>query len=247
MEKREYHLSFCKICKNRKFSPEEGLICKLTTKIAEFDKNCLNFIIDEKELIRRKKEFETEINKKYAITKIDSFFIETLSISKFEKAEKIRTGNYSSVEETHKLKFKKDKANNKGILWILGSVFLLMLYGNYINNFSWDLKSNNIIGVIGVLVLFTYFYYKAFYHNYKTILTIDDNGIHQKGKILFWNNIIAYGVLSGTGDNYLQKDIIIGTISSGIQKIDISKLNVSSEQFIEILQLNSRNVLQQSL
>ena len=233
---REYHLSFCKVCTNRRSSLKKGLICSLTSKIAEFEKDCTSFKIDELELGKIKKRFEIEINDNYATTKLGRFFSERI----FENPKKNRNGKYLTKEKTHGLEFKKDENYDKQILIIIGVIIVTLLYGNYKNGFSWDLNSENIIGVLIILILSAYFFYKAFYHKYKAIITIDENGIHQKEKTLYWNNILDYGIIRGNGDNSMEINIIIGTISSGIQKIDISELNVTPEEFIEIIQLNKK-------
>jgi len=44
---RKEQLNFCKICLNRTFSKEEGIICKLTHHKPDFDINCSNFSKDE--------------------------------------------------------------------------------------------------------------------------------------------------------------------------------------------------------
>ena len=43
MLNREEHLYYCSKCKNQKFSVKDGLICKLTGKVADFDPVCPNF------------------------------------------------------------------------------------------------------------------------------------------------------------------------------------------------------------
>jgi len=40
---REEHLSYCKICLNRKMDTKQGLICSLTEKIADFNETCQEF------------------------------------------------------------------------------------------------------------------------------------------------------------------------------------------------------------
>lgn len=44
---REDHLKFCKKCLNRKLDLQQGLICSLTQKRADFEGDCKDFIIDE--------------------------------------------------------------------------------------------------------------------------------------------------------------------------------------------------------
>jgi len=40
---REEHLAYCKICLNRKMDMEKGLICNLTSEVADFEETCENF------------------------------------------------------------------------------------------------------------------------------------------------------------------------------------------------------------
>ncbi len=44
---REEQLIYCKKCKNRAFDPKHGIICNLTNKVADFEKECKDFIPDE--------------------------------------------------------------------------------------------------------------------------------------------------------------------------------------------------------
>lgn len=43
---REQHLEFCTQCLNRKFDPSKGIICSLTGQIANFEKECHDFKVD---------------------------------------------------------------------------------------------------------------------------------------------------------------------------------------------------------
>lgn len=44
---RKEHLEFCKVCTNRKMNPKVGLVCSLTSEIADFKGSCSNFNRDE--------------------------------------------------------------------------------------------------------------------------------------------------------------------------------------------------------
>lgn len=44
---REQHLHYCQRCINRQFDPQQGLVCKLTGKVADFDPTCPSFQVDE--------------------------------------------------------------------------------------------------------------------------------------------------------------------------------------------------------
>lgn len=44
---REEHVKFCSFCKNRKLDFQQGYVCKVTNKIADFDISCTHFTPDE--------------------------------------------------------------------------------------------------------------------------------------------------------------------------------------------------------
>jgi predicted DNA-binding protein (UPF0251 family) len=46
------NLTYCRACQNRKFDPQQGLVCNLTQKKPEFVDTCPSFAIDEPEAIR---------------------------------------------------------------------------------------------------------------------------------------------------------------------------------------------------
>ena len=47
---RQEHLKFCKTCTNREMDIKVGLICKLTNKIADFEGECKDYSIEQKEV-----------------------------------------------------------------------------------------------------------------------------------------------------------------------------------------------------
>ncbi len=51
---RKEQLEFCKVCQNRKFSQQNGLICKLTNEQADFQFECDNYLPDLKALDNEK-------------------------------------------------------------------------------------------------------------------------------------------------------------------------------------------------
>ena len=48
---REERLQFCNLCKNRKMSFQQGLLCKLTDKQADFEGTCPKFYPDSENTI----------------------------------------------------------------------------------------------------------------------------------------------------------------------------------------------------
>lgn len=64
---RQEHLKFCKVCVNKELDLKQGLLCKLTGKIADFEDECSSYTLDEKEVLSLDDEVEivrTEITGK---------------------------------------------------------------------------------------------------------------------------------------------------------------------------------------
>ncbi|MBV6645632.1 MAG: toxin-antitoxin system YwqK family antitoxin [Cyclobacteriaceae bacterium] len=55
---REEHLVFCRQCHNRKFDPQQGLVCSLTDKIADFEDACESF--DKDDSVKEKVQYDSE-------------------------------------------------------------------------------------------------------------------------------------------------------------------------------------------
>jgi len=62
---REEHLEFCKICKNKSFDINKGIICGLTKDIASFEESCPNFKkIEGSNFVENKKKREADKKRK---------------------------------------------------------------------------------------------------------------------------------------------------------------------------------------
>ena len=70
MDRRD-HLKFCRTCVNRQFDVGQGLVCKLTGKIADFEESCTPYLKDEtvwteEAAIEKEKQQQREKKKKKA-------------------------------------------------------------------------------------------------------------------------------------------------------------------------------------
>lgn len=58
---RDEQLKYCKVCKNQKFDPRIGIICRLTDRVADFETSCINYeedsVLMEKQLLIEKDKF----------------------------------------------------------------------------------------------------------------------------------------------------------------------------------------------
>ena len=63
---REERLKFCSLCKNRKEDFKRGLLCSLTNEKATFEGECKDYVLDESEEAkqkRQKEELQKEVKK----------------------------------------------------------------------------------------------------------------------------------------------------------------------------------------
>ncbi len=80
---REERLQYCKVCKNKKFNFKEGLLCKLTGKLAEFEGECEHFDLIEGEKVQERKPRKINLLEKILKEKIsikDIFILLSFSV-----------------------------------------------------------------------------------------------------------------------------------------------------------------------
>jgi len=242
INQKKLHLSFCKTCTNRKLSLKDGFICGLTDQIADFNYHCPTYECDNKELENMKNQFYKDIQKEYPNSGLSGVLSEMV----FKKADKVPFKKFKNRDRVYGLNIKKDNKYDKSIIGMIWFLISLLVWGNLKNDFSWDLTSMNVKAMLILFIAQFYFIYKGFFHNYPALIIINKDGIDYKGDFIFWTDILDYGLLKGKGKRTSEKYVIIGTISSGIKKINLTNMNISQLQFIEILQ-HHKNVLQQNL
>ncbi len=236
-EQRKFHLSFCKICINRKLNFENGLTCGLTNQVASFENNCSVYQCDTKEVQKLKNRFDKYIKEEFPKSGLKGALAEI----EFNKIPKALHEKFPTPKSTHGFKIKKDNKYDIsiiGMLWILTGI---LAWGNFRNDFPWDLSSLNVIGMIVMFFGSFYFIYKGYFYDYPTLITIQEKGIDNQGEFIYWSDILEYGMVNNKGGGSSEKTILLWTISSGKININLSGLNISQLQFIEILQ-HHRNV-----
>lgn len=229
---RKFHLSFCKICKNRKLNLDNGLICGLTGKLADFENICSDYEHDQVELEDLKNRFEKRMQEEYPKSGLKGILAEI----EYKKASKVLFKKFSRPERTYGFEIRKDNKYDKSMIGILWAVILVLVWGNFKNDFAWDLSSMNVLAMLVLFIGSFYFIYKGYFHKYPTLIKIHEKGIDNRGEFIFWKDILDYGLVNGKGDRSHEKYVILGTISSGVVKIDLYNTNISQLQFIEILQ-----------
>lgn len=50
---RDEQLTYCRVCKNKAFSPQYGFVCGLTGAVADFEEECESYLHDEEEALKQ--------------------------------------------------------------------------------------------------------------------------------------------------------------------------------------------------
>jgi hypothetical protein len=237
---REYHLSFCEICTNKKSNFEQGLICSVTNKIADFKDNCSSFDLDKSEFRKYKKRFEDEVNDKYATNSFESFFSE----SSFIKPSKSKKSEFKSIHKTHNLNLKNNVAYDKAAVTLMCLTVVYGFYINYEDIINSTVEYGVLFGFAIMFILICILIYRGYFMQHKTKISITKSGIEHHGNKLNWNNIVDYGILKANSTSINEHKIIVGTITKGLVEINLTALNISPEEFINIMRLNTKNTLQ---
>ncbi|WP_178983667.1 hypothetical protein [Winogradskyella helgolandensis] len=237
---RDYHLSFCKVCTKRKRNLENGIICSLTNKIADFKDNCPSYDFDKLEFQNYEKRFQNEVSDNYTTKGIEKL----IGVTSFEKPAFSRFSKYNSIEKTQNLVFRYN-----GFYGTIGIITILLIIVGLIStsiNDVFNLTGENIILLFFVLILLSICVLKfvEFSSKKKLKITVNPNGIEYQNNSLSWNSIFDFGILQINKENTDASIILIGTITKGNVKIDLTDFNVNSEDLYNIIELNTKNVLQ---
>lgn len=238
-EKRQFHISFCKICENRKLNFEKGVLCKLTEKVAEFDVNgCSNYKTDvaEKETsIRKAKEI---IKESYPETNLMSSLLSNKSYKSSEKIniQKVEIKNEKKVVENNKYEF------------IIAFLFGLgvFIYNIYLHFEEVKAFTSEILFLLstGVLVILSIGYFAFIKKHKNNEITIDNNKIkftkfsllnEKTESTIYWNEIAEFGVLTTPHKNGNIEEVLVRSFSGKEVLIHPETYKTSIERILEIL------------
>ncbi|WP_147677476.1 hypothetical protein [Algibacter pacificus] len=211
----------------------------MTNNIADFNDHCTFFDLDKSEFEKYQNRFKNEINENYATNNFEKFFTE----SSFVKPTNSRNSKFKSVAQTHNLNFKNDIAFDKAILILMCLAGLYVFFVNYSDIINATVKNEILIGFAFMCIFMSVLAYRVYFMQHKTKISITKNGIEYHGNTLYWNNIVDYGILRANSTSVNEHKIIIGTITKGIVEIDLTALNISPEEFIDIIRLNTKKRL----
>lgn len=211
---RNQHLSYCSVCKNRKYTLKHGFICGLTDKIADFEENCKDFELDRE---KKKEDLEKLIDRiKEKYPKENGGF-------QFLVCKPIKSDKLVVKTENIALKSSKDKKN---LLLIMGCV-LIYFFIQFIYELIY--KEKNIAIVVIVIILLSLvlaaIYIIKNYSSNKIKLTINNSGItNSKNEYFRWNEILYIHFTQIQFEEFLHIYFYIGSeISINISFLEMNR------------------------
>lgn len=210
-------LTYCKVCKYRKRDEELGLICSLSSKVADFESICGEYEFDPNEFVSLKKNIEEIVKNKNEIAFKEGYdFLDPETIY----YETYFDPNTYIINDQEEVILKRTLFTR-----IITSVIFLGII-IFILNLTIIRPTENKIGsmILGslIIVFIIYIAYRHFFQNVRKI-KLDKNGIEIIYKVTYsyeWSEILDINVLTSRkptkGGSSKLKTIIIDFISGKI-------------------------------
>lgn len=238
---RYYHLSYCSVCQNRTSNLQNGIICNLTNKQADFNDNCPNYNLDNKQLEKVKNDIAFKIDNNLCNNSSsldpnseDGWKFYPLTQSSFSK--------YKTKQDTIGLKIGKKKFYQYLFLGFSIFFFLWIIIGALRSEDKIDFKEQ-LLAVCILVLPFLLLGIKQLRDNKVYFETLEKMMILNNHTIA-WNDIITVGYsqhLIGTGDGMKSTNMVIGTKSRGLIFTNIDNINISSQEIADLIFLNQNN------
>ena len=222
---RNFHLSYCLVCKNRSFDKSKGFICDLSNEIADFKETCSDFIIDINQKEKLQKQIDFNIEYEYT-SKLSEEFNDFIGNPYFKESEKFDNCmiNYQDG--------KIYKSNFNDHYFLISILFIALIY-NLVKSFSNDFNLKISMIILIVIVPYIIFFPKK---EIKKI-EIDNEGITIKENKIFWNEIYRFGIYIIPGKS-TQFDLMIFTLTRGQFIVRLNEYNANHQEIVQIIKNN---------
>ncbi|WP_152286644.1 hypothetical protein [Flavicella marina] len=243
---RKYQLSFCTVCTNKEINFKEGTICSLTKQKADFIKECENYSENEKLTQERIEKVKQKIYEKYPKQNLAN---KIFSSQFYKSSSEIKA---KRVEKTNIKNTKYDSTHFKVLFFIMLIFFFYLVVTKFDKLLEIENNQNEIYNFGFHLIFIGILYYAGFIKKYKKdTIKIDDFGIHfrqseygikYENKTVKWNEILEYGILTIPHKNLYSYNIILGTKTLEILKMDVTSMEITPEEYIGIINEKLKNV-----
>lgn len=232
-DERKQQSAYCKICKLHDTDLKVGVICSLTNKAADFTNECPSIQIDY-DLVD---DYEVELHNKILAYIKRKYDLKLLIQENYIRPNHKINKHYHTKEKTHNVTFKKP--------FSLGGLATFSFFVIAVAFFSILSVDSMGVKVLLGLVCFVFFCLSIvgmvndYYSPLKNALVVTKEAIIIDGKKVCWNDLVDYRIIKRGGE-YKAYDLIIGTISEGVQRFDLLNLHIPTDRLIEILNLNKK-------
>lgn len=196
----------CKVCKNRSFDLNRGIVCKLTNEKPTFTETCPSFIEDENEV------------------SIQTQYRESIETAHFDDSHQYSTARIGPVRPNNaaKANFRYSKGNKVNRIGInLGMVLLVLSekFPFFNSSNKWLYYSLLGVGVVGIV------YNLIRYFNRSIQLSINQEGVTIKKEVIPWHKI-RKGSVAVIQSKYSTTETLIIKLTNGESKrINVHKLD----------------------
>ncbi len=235
----KYRVSFCKVCKNRKFNTQIGVICNITNEKASFEKVCEDFLLDKNERAYiKRKTIEKIVNNQKAKEKIYTrIFSNSANDYSFLVTDKLRI-RYNllrgvfDLNRIIELKNSQSKKSPYLIYGVLAIFFLLMMFKQYQN-----IQNNSVYIIVGILFIIGIYIFFNKYFETKIWLVLNSYGlIYKESSFIGWFEIVyAYFEIKYNNDNEYDGTYLVLQLEKQTEEIEISDLDIEKSELGEII------------
>jgi hypothetical protein len=229
---RYYHLSYCSVCTNRTSNLQNGIICNLTNKQADFSDSCPNYILDKEKKEKITQDISIELKKKF-----DSNIL-TKVIGNNEQYKELKLSSspkFRSKKDTHGLKIGASKLST--FIIIGGSLFFLIML---ISNKNVDTFKGLGLAIL-IFCIASFLYGIKLLFDKKIYLTTSDKLMKLNKYSIAWNDVLTLGLSHRhTGKGHQSRKMVIGTKSRGLIISNIDNIDISAQEIADLIFLNQK-------
>lgn len=232
MNDRNFHLTFCTICSNRKFDTNSGNLCSITNSKAEFENYCKYYIEEKEETNKIKEKLAQNIKSRYE----DDIFGH-VGLGNYYK--NINLNDISEHEIDSDIIIQRGRSKFLGMYYLIFGIipivfFLTNLYRNV------NLEKNDFIIFFSILVLLplllVYLGLKQILDK-KSYFTADKYSFTINNKKIYFNDIVTIGVtnIDSSIGTTRKRFIVFGTKTQGLKEIELDGLNITESELFKII------------
>ncbi|MCH2194331.1 hypothetical protein [Kordia sp.] len=234
--KRKNQLAYCKICEYRDFDNIKGITCALTKNVADFESECPSMRIDFEEVEGQEIDLHNaildHIRKKYNL-----FYLKK---EHYILPNRPFYSKYYSKENTQKIKIKGPKDEN---VWT--TISSMVLFASIIAIFVTESNTYKLLFGFLIFIAFVFVVIRLVIETHtpaKVGFSTDSKGLIVKGTRIFWHDIVDFRIIYVPGEKGYY-DLILGTISGGVQSFSLLDIRITIDQLLEIFSFNRLDYL----